>query len=278
MDLKTEDLRSFLEVQKHGSFTKAAAALGMTQPALSLKIARLEELLQTPLFIRHPRFLELTSSGERLLSFARETISHQENFLASFDQFQSELAGVIRIGAFSSVMRSIIIPRTAVIWSESEKVSIEYQSAEMYELEERLRTNRVDFIVTDYYPDLPTCEQLQIGEEEYVIIESKKHKNIPNIFLDHTPLDNATDSYFKAQGLKQEYRRGYMGEVYSIIDGVALGLGRAVMSRHLIEGDSRFRIVKGKKKYSRPIVLSYLKQNYYGPLHLRVLEALRDNC
>ncbi len=277
MDIKTEDLKAFLAVQSYGSFTKASVSLGLTQPALSLKIARLEELLKSPLFIRHPRKLELTSSGEQLLCFAKESIAHQESFLASFDQFQSELAGVVRIAGYSSVMRSIIIKRSAPISLSSEKVSIEYQSCEMFELEERVRSNQADIIVTDYFPDLPNCEQEQIGEEEYVIIESQKHKNIPNVYLDHTPLDNATDSYFKSLGLKQDYRRAYMGEVYSIIDGVALGLGRAVMSRHLVDADKRFRILKKKQKYSRPIVVSYLKQNYYGPLHLRVLDSLRNN-
>lgn len=277
MHLKTEDLKAFLEVQKHGSFTKAAVQLGLTQPALSLKIARIEEILQSPLFVRHPRFLELTSSGEQLLCFAKETIAHQEDFLSRFDQYQSELAGISRVAGYSSVMRSLIIPRVSAVSLMHEKVSIEYQSCEMYELEDRLRSNRADFIVTDYFPGLASYEQEEIGEEEYVIIESKKHKKIPNIFLDHTPQDNATESYFKALGLKQDYRRGYMGEVYSIIDGVAMGLGRAVMSRHLIEQDRRFKVIAHKKKYTRPIVVSYLKQNYYGPLHLKVLESLRNN-
>ncbi|MFG1481480.1 hypothetical protein ABMA79_07695 [Halobacteriovorax sp. HFRX-2_2] len=117
-------------------------------------------------------------------------------------------------------------------------------------------------------------ESLQVGEEEYVVIESKKHKNIPNTYLDHGPYDNATESYFKFLGREMDYSRRFMGDVYSIVDGVALGLGRAVMSKHIVEEDRRFKIVKAKKRYVRPIVLSYFKQSYYTPLHTLALDLL----
>ena len=275
MDLKIDDLKSFLEVQRQGTFTKAAGVLGLTQPALSQKIARLEETLQATIFVRLPRSLLLTGAGERLLVYAKEVLRHQEDFLAGFDQYQAELSGVIRVAGYSSVMRSMIIPRIAEVSLENPKVSIEYQTCEMFELEGILKSNQADFIVTDYHPGLVQSEEVEIDVEEYVIIESRLHKNIPNVFLDHTPQDNATSTYFKHLGLKGDYRREYMGDVYSIIDGVALGLGRAVMSKHLIDNDKRFKVLNHKKKYKRSVVLTYLKQSYYGPLHELVARSFK---
>ena len=129
-------------------------------------------------------------------------------------------------------------------------------------------------IITDYFLDQPQVEQVKISEEEYVIIEPKKYKNIPNIFIDHDQFDNATETYFKFIRKKINYNRLFMGDVYSIIDGVAAGLGKAVMSKHLIENDKRFHIIKSNKRYIRPVVLSYLYQGYYSPLMKNVHEIL----
>jgi DNA-binding transcriptional LysR family regulator len=65
-----------------------------------------------------------------------------------------------------------------------------------------------------------------------------------------------------------------MGDVYGILDAVALGLGRAVMSKHLAEDDRRFKIISMPKKYLRPVMLTYYRQSYYSPLHYKIIETL----
>ncbi|MDA8791819.1 LysR family transcriptional regulator [Bacteriovoracaceae bacterium] len=276
MDLKIDELQTFLHVFQAGTFTKASLTLGLTQSALSQKIARIEETLQASLFIRHPRHLELTSSGEDLFLYAKEVIERQSEFIKRFNQYQNQnqLSGVLRIAGFSSIMRSMIIPQLSSLIRSNPEVSIEFRSFEMYELEKVLKSNQADLILTDYMPSLTTCEEITISREEYVIISSRKYKNIPNIFLDHGHQDNATKTYFNFIGEKTNYDRYFMGDVYSIIDGAASGLGKAVMSKHLIENDKRFKIHKKKKRYFRPIVLSYHRQSYYAPLQKKVIELL----
>lgn len=276
MDIKLDELTTFIEVYKAGSFTKASEVLGLSQSALSQKISRLEENLQAALFIRHPRNLSLTASGEKLLGYAKETIQRQTDFISNFNQFDTKLSGVIRIAGFSSIMRSLVIPKLAKFIRENENIQIEFSSFEMFELVDVLKSNNADFIITDYFPHLNKTEEIQIGIEEYIIIRSKKHKTISNIYLDHGPGDNATEAYLNFVGNKENYKRVFMGDVYSIIDGVALGLGMAVMSKHLVEDDKRFEIIRGKKKYQRPLVLSFNKQAYYGPLHYEILKILTN--
>lgn len=276
MDIKLDELTTFIEVYKAGSFTKASEVLGLSQSALSQKISRLEENLQAALFIRHPRNLSLTASGEKLLGYAKETIQRQTDFISNFNQFDTKLSGVIRIAGFSSIMRSLVIPKLAKFIRENENIQIEFSSFEMFELVDVLKSNNADFIITDYFPHLNKTEEIQIGIEEYIIIRSKKHKTISNIYLDHGPGDNATEAYLNFVGNKENYKRVFMGDVYSIIDGVALGLGMAVMSKHLVEDDKRFEIIRGKKKYQRPLVLSFNKQAYYGPLHCEILKNLTN--
>lgn len=274
MDLKYDDLHTFLEVYKAGTFSKASESLGLSQSALSQKIARMEDSLQAAVFVRHPRSLTLTASGEKLLVYAREAVQMNNDFLSNFNQYQHELSGVIRIAGFSSIMRSIVLEKIAPFIRKYPKVSVELSSYEMFELEDVLKKNKADFIITDYFPKLSNSNEHQIEEEEYVIIEPKKYKNVPNVFIDHGPYDNATESYFNFLGKDTDYSRLFMCDVYSIIDAVSMGLGKAVMSKHLVENDKRFNIKISKKRYVRPVVMTYLKQSYYSPLQKEIINLL----
>jgi DNA-binding transcriptional LysR family regulator len=274
MDIKTEDLQTFLKIYEYGTFSKASERIGLSQSALSQKIAKLEELLQSTLFIRKPRQLELTSAGEELVIYAKDALELQSQFVKKFNQYDKVIKGTIRIASFSSIMRSVIIRKLTPFMKQNEDVSIEFQSYEVHELEKVLKTNQADFIVTDYFPGILKASSLKIGDEEYVLVESKKHLNIPEIFFDHTQLDNATNSFFDYQGLKKNYSRKFVGDVYGIIDCIKSGLGKAVMSKHLVDEDTQLKIIKCKKCYKRPLVLSFIQQNYYSPIHSKVLEIL----
>ena len=65
-NLPIDCLRSFVTVSDVRGFTQAGQILGRTQPAISLQIKKLEELVGAPLFIRGGARLELTPTGERL--------------------------------------------------------------------------------------------------------------------------------------------------------------------------------------------------------------------
>lgn len=144
----------------------------------------------------------------------------------------------------------------------------------MNELPEILLTGKADIVIMDFDWQKDELEKFQIGIEEFVEVESKKTE-CNDFYLDHDQNDNATISFFYFQGLKnKKIERKYMGDVYSIVDGVKLGLGRAIMSRHLIEDDSNLKIIQHKKKYIRPVMGYYFKKTYYPKLFKEVLENL----
>jgi DNA-binding transcriptional LysR family regulator len=74
LDLDTTLLRSFAAVAGTHSFTRAAALVGRTQPAVTLQIARLEALLGVKLLTRSSREVALTAAGAALLPVAREVL------------------------------------------------------------------------------------------------------------------------------------------------------------------------------------------------------------
>lgn len=67
-------LRTFEAAGRHLSFTSAAAELYVTQAAISHQIKALEEYLGATLFIRHPRKLELTKTGDKLMPVVRDSL------------------------------------------------------------------------------------------------------------------------------------------------------------------------------------------------------------
>ena len=69
--LELRTLQQFLRVAEHGSFTAAAEALHLSQPAVTRTIRRLEEQVGAPLFDRLPRGVELTEYGRSLARHAR---------------------------------------------------------------------------------------------------------------------------------------------------------------------------------------------------------------
>ncbi len=72
LDMTT--LRSFVAVAEHGGVTRAAAALNLTQSAVSMQLKRLEDLLALELLDRSNRKIGLTASGEQLLSYAKRLV------------------------------------------------------------------------------------------------------------------------------------------------------------------------------------------------------------
>ncbi len=99
--MELEQLRQFVQTAAYLNFTRAAAAVGLSQPALSRSIARLEEELGQPLFTRQTRQLVLTDAGTLLLSRARQMLALAEDARAEIsDDGQT---GRVRIGAIPTV-------------------------------------------------------------------------------------------------------------------------------------------------------------------------------
>ncbi len=83
MTIEFEDLRVFLAAAEHGSFGRAASALGQAQPSVSNRIAALERRLGRSLFSRSTRGASLTPAGERLIPHARRALQVIEDARAA---------------------------------------------------------------------------------------------------------------------------------------------------------------------------------------------------
>ncbi|SAL15202.1 LysR family transcriptional regulator [Caballeronia cordobensis] len=91
-------LRAFLTVAREGNLTRAAARLHLTQPAVSLQIKNLQEMLGVVLFSRTSHGLLLTRDGEALLPHAERALAAAADVQRAAAALRHEVSGTLRIG------------------------------------------------------------------------------------------------------------------------------------------------------------------------------------
>jgi DNA-binding transcriptional LysR family regulator len=105
------DLLAFMTVAREGSFTRAGAALGVSQSALSQAIKALEERLQIRLLTRTTRSVSPTPAGERLLQAIGNRFDEIESELDALTALRDKPAGSVRITSGDHVLRTILLPK-----------------------------------------------------------------------------------------------------------------------------------------------------------------------
>ncbi|MEM7647247.1 MAG: hypothetical protein AAF203_10075, partial [Pseudomonadota bacterium] len=131
----------------------------------------------------------------------------------------------------------------------------------------------IDYMIhyDPWYKD--EIETVLIGHEENVLVEKAGYQG-PNIFLDHDERDQATARYLKMIKSKKPYQRRYLDDVYGLIDGVKLGLGRAIIPTHLIKKEKQIKIINKQTLLKFPVILHYYRQPFYTDLHTQIVETL----
>jgi DNA-binding transcriptional LysR family regulator len=123
-----DDLSVFLVVAREGSFTKAAAKLGVSQSALSYTIKELEARLKLRLLTRTTRSVSPTAAGERLLRNVSPRIEEIEAELAALSDLREKPSGTIRITATEYATDAVLLPKVAKLLREYPDIKIEIVS------------------------------------------------------------------------------------------------------------------------------------------------------
>ncbi len=119
------DLFAFIAVAREGSFTKAAAQLGVSQSALSHTIRALETSLGVRLLTRTTRSVSPTEAGERLLLTVRPRFAEIEAEIASLNELRDKPAGTIRITSAEHGADSVLWPKLSKFLPNYPDIKIE---------------------------------------------------------------------------------------------------------------------------------------------------------
>lgn len=279
MSLSSLHLDAFHAVARTLNFSRAAKDLHITQSALTQRIQNLEDELGLTLFVRSPRGVVPTPSGERLLRYCQARASMEDELVQELTGKESDdsgLGGTLRIAGYSSILRSVIVPALAPMLRENPRIQLNFMDLELRQLEDALMHGESDYVVVDKDLRRGDVESVLLGEEENVLVTSREHDPPEDLYLDHDPDDRTTFDFLAHQGGRPpEIRRSFFDDIHGIIDGAALGLGRAVIPKHLARADERLKIVKTMRPLKTPVYLQYFKQPFYTRLHEQVVADLR---
>ena len=106
--INSDDLKYFLELTKTGHFTRASERLGISQPALSHAIKKIETEVKSQLFFRSKKGVQLTPSGEILLKSVQQLIDQWSLVRDSISLNQTTPRGLIRLGCHASVAQYML--------------------------------------------------------------------------------------------------------------------------------------------------------------------------
>lgn len=144
-NLPTDLLRTFISVVELGGHSKAGAVLGRSQPAISLQIRRLEELVRAPLLAQEGRVINPTPAGEALLSYAREMVRINDEAVRYFHR--SDMTGVLRIGLPTDYAVAFLQNTLTTFLRHHPDVDLEIHCDLSRELHQLLRSDDLDIIV-----------------------------------------------------------------------------------------------------------------------------------
>ncbi|MCP5074091.1 MAG: LysR family transcriptional regulator [Rhodobacteraceae bacterium] len=138
-------LRTLAAVIDLGGYTRAAGALGRTQPAISLQIKRLETLLDTQLIVTSGRQMKLTERGETLIQFARQILRLNDEAVARFSSRPA--TGVLRVGLPTDYSVSFLQDAMAEFSKQHDGVTLEIHCDLSRYLIEALHQDDLDMAV-----------------------------------------------------------------------------------------------------------------------------------
>lgn len=173
--MELRQLRYFVTVADSGSFSGAAAALGVIQPTVSQHIQRLENQLHTNLFERHARGVRLTDAGQELLRSARKIIFEVDRALAKAGRIARAETGKLPLGFYTSLNSGPLRETLAAFHAESPEVVFELYEGNPPDLLSALREYRIDVAVTVLEVASPEFTTLRLWDERLVAALPERH-------------------------------------------------------------------------------------------------------
>lgn len=231
-NIPTDLLRSFVTVVDLGGFTRAAEALGRTQPAISLQIRRLEELLQTKLIRTAGRQFALTDAGVALGPYARQMLRLNDDILAHFTE--SALEGWIRVGVPTDFSHAFLLDAISGFAARHPDVRIEIESLLSKDLRDALAQDQLNICVAVApEDDAPYLVESQVVAPFWVVRDSfQRDRKAPLPLVRHPdPCEYATRMRSALRLSGRSWRTALVSrDVAGLQTAVLAGLGATALT------------------------------------------------
>ena len=253
MDLK--QLEYFVRVAEMGSFTRAALALDIAQPALSRQVRLLEVELHQNLLTRNGRGAVPTEAGQLLLAHGRGILHQVERAREELGRVRGSLAGRVAVGLPTSLARMLTVPLTRAFRQQMPDATISISEGLSVAMQESLVNGRLDIAVL--YNAQPGFETdiTPLLEENLLLVQARPPglqeepapgpvslKEVSELPLVIPSRPNAIRMHVESEmaniGCRLKIALEIDG-VSAILDLVADGAGSAVLSRNAVDSSVR---------------------------------------
>lgn len=288
------DLVALLRVAREGSFTKAAAQLGVSQPALSRTISKLESRLGVQLLTRSTRSVSATDAGARLIDIIGPHFDGIESGLSELSELSGTPAGNLRITSTEHASRMVLAPAVLQLMTEYPRIQVEISDsyalvdivAERFDAGVRLGAQLANDMIS--LPIGPDFRMALVAAPAY--FEHRAKPLTPNDLADHACINLRQPTSgglwpwpFAKNGREINVRAdGHLvsNNISLMRDFARAGAGLGYFPEHFVEQDlQQGRLVRVLEDWSGTITgyhLYYPSRRQHKPAFRLLLDALRD--
>lgn len=258
--MNLRQIEYFVHVAENGSFSRASAVMGTTQPAISRQVRALERELDRHLFHRNGRGVLLTDDGTRFLGYAKGILHQLDGARHAVTGSEADLVGKAVIGLPPSIGQTMTVPLVRAFRERYPRAELSIMEALSVTLQERLLAGRVDVAVIHNPVPSPLIEVEPILSESLCLLTAARSSRVrPVAFRELERFDlifpgapHPIRSLVEAEAA----RRGVKLKVALEIDAVAVsmqlvaeGYGHAVVPYNVVRAG-----MSGAGVVARPIV------------------------
>ncbi len=247
--MRYAQLKAFHAVALDGSFSRAAARLHLTQPAISDHVKKLEETHGVQLFQRGARAITLTEMGRKLFAITERQFEAEAEALDLLSKARTLEAGQLTIGADAAIH---VLPQVARFRARYPAIAIRLVAGNSAELLARLESFAIDLAVTAERPASDAILSRLLRRDRLVAIaraDGPRRMSLEKLISQ--PLILREEGSVTRKLLLEELRRRKLKPASTIDiesreaarEAVAQGLGVAIMSKGELIPDARIRVV-----------------------------------
>lgn len=163
-------LRAFAAVAEHLHFRDAAAAIGMSQPALSGAVSALEEALGVQLLERTTRKVLLSPAGGRIADRARVVLDAMGGLLEEAEAVRAPFTGVLRLGVIPTVAPYLLPTVLGLFHRRYPGMDLQVHEEQTASLLEGLAGGRLDLLLLAVPLGVPGVTELPLFDEDFVLL------------------------------------------------------------------------------------------------------------
>ncbi len=179
INITLKQLRYFEALARHGHFGKAAEACAISQPALSMQIKEMEEVLGASLFERGARQIRLTHFGEVAAERARDILRATEELGDLARASRERLVGRLRIGVIPTVAPYLLPSVVGALTRNYPEVDIHVRETVTPNLIDELEEGRLDTAIVALPVSEGTLAETALFSERFVLVRSAREANAP---------------------------------------------------------------------------------------------------